>query len=93
MMANDRETKSDMVRPGSKEAQRGPLDVSPHSRVTSSEVGGTMSGNRDADLRPHGESGSSGVGLQTPGGTPGGGRIRTGEETGTTDGESGGNNR
>jgi|GEM_PF-6004988 len=64
-MANDRETKSFEVkrdeRPDYSAAARNQDQRG--GRLTQGEAGGTMSGNRDADLRPHGEAGSSGVGL------------------------------
>lgn len=64
-MANDRETKSSEVkrddRPNYAAAVRNADQQG--GRLTQGEAGGTMSGNRDADLRAHGEAGSSGVGL------------------------------
>lgn len=64
-MANDRETKSFEVKPGSRPDQGAAIRASDQrgERLTQGGAGGTMSGNRDADLRAHGESGSSGVGL------------------------------
>ena len=91
-MANDRETKSYEVRPGgAKGGMTGSKTAGGGGRATRGEAGGTMSGNRDADLRAHGESGSSGVGMKpNPSGTPLGGSIHSRDETGTTGSESGG---
>ena len=63
-MANDRETKSFEVkheRPADNSAAIRASDTG--ERLTQGEAGGTMAGNKDADLRAHGEAGSSGVGL------------------------------
>lgn len=54
-MANDRETKSYQVKP------ERPQDTSAALRANGG--GETMAGGKGADLRPHGEAGSSGVGL------------------------------
>lgn len=52
-MANDRDTKSDVVR-----SER-PQDTS--AAVRANDAGDTMAGGKDADLPPHGEAGGSGV--------------------------------
>jgi len=64
-MANDRESKSYEVRPTEHPDQSAAIRASNErgERLTRGETGGTMSGNKDADLRAHGEAGSSGVGL------------------------------
>lgn len=51
-MANDRDTKSRQVKP------ERPQDTSAAIRANDGE---TMAGGKDADLKPHGEAGSSGV--------------------------------
>ena len=53
-MANDRETKSHQVKP------ERPQDTS--AAVRANDAGETMAGGKDADLKPHGEAGSSGAG-------------------------------
>lgn len=53
-MANDRDTKSNQVKP------ERPQDTS--AALRANDAGETMAGGRDADLKPHGEAGSSGVG-------------------------------
>lgn len=90
-MANDRETKSYRVRPGGAKGGMTSAKTASGGRTTRGEAGGTMGGNRNADLPAHGESGSSGVGMKPiPSGTPLGGSIHSRVETGTTGNESGG---
>lgn len=83
-MANDRETKSGEVKP------ERPQDTSAAirardtgDRVTHGSSDGTMAGGRDGDMRPHGESGSSGTGEHlVAGNPPTGKRIHSDEEIG-----------
>src|SRR3712207_1358775 len=86
-MANDRETKSYEVKPERPQDSSAAIRAADTGeRLTRGEAGGTMSGNMDADLRPHGEAGSSGVGL--PPMPDNDARIHTREESGG--GDSGG---
>ncbi len=89
-MANDRETKSFEVKPDSRPDQSAAIRASDQrgERLTRGGAGGTMSGNRDADLHAHGESGSSGVGL--PSAPDNDMRINTRDGARATGSESGG---
>ena len=63
-MANDIEGKSYEVKPPRPQDTSAAIRAADTGeRITQGEAGGTMGGNMDADLRPHGEGGSSGVGL------------------------------
>jgi hypothetical protein len=89
-MANDRETKSYEVKSETRPDQADAIRASNErgERLTRGGAGGTMSGGRDADLRAHGESGSSGVGL--PPAPDNDMRINTRDGARATGSESGG---
>jgi hypothetical protein len=91
-MANDRETKSFEVKPERPQDTSAAIRAADTGdRLTHGEAGGTMAGNGDADLRPHGESGSSGVGTHQAAGNPESvAHISSRDPSGTAGSESGG---